>query len=285
MVDETATLLGRRLGFLLKTAREALGLKQQDVADVLEIDRTTVGRIEAGKAKVRRQRDLLLWLDFLKITDPKLRAEILQLAKEADRPGWWSGANAISRSLATYVGFESAARQVQDFQTVVVPGLLQTRPYATALFSTAVPALSESDVETRVEVRMRRQERVASGHLQVTAVIDESVLYRLIGGETVWRKQIEHLGILAMQPNVRIQILPYDTPQHPGALSSFVILRFDDDPDIAYLESAAGDLFLDGQTATDFGQTFTALTAAALPAEMSRKRILALLDKGVSHET
>jgi len=273
------TVLRKRLGMLLREARVRRGLNQDDVATALEVDRTTIGRIENGQAKVKVL-VLKAWLNVLDIHDPELCQELEQLARDADKAGWWTGqAGSIRSSYATYVGFESGAVEVLDFQTVVVPGLLQTEAYATALFSTVVPGLSGEDIAARVQVRLKRQERVEDATLRVTVVIDESVLYRTIGGFDVWRGQMQRLATLAARPNVRMQILPYDTPAHPGALGSFVVLRFDNDPMIAYIESAAGDLFLDGQPAQNYSATFNALAVAALPAEMSRKRILEVLDQ------
>lgn len=278
----TSTLLSRRLGFLLRQARERAGLTQDQVALQLERDRTTIGRLESGQGKIRLS-DLRAWMDLLEITDPEQRAELEQLTRSAGERGWWAGAaGAIRKTYETYCGFEAGAAELFGFETIAVPGLLQTERYATALLSTIVPALSTGEIAARVAVRMKRQERVHSGELAVTVVIDESILFRTIGGEDVWREQMEFLADAAAKPNIHLQVLPFATPAHPGALGAFVVLRFDGDPMIAYVESAAGDLIVGDQTALNYRDMFTALAIAALPAEMSRQRILARLNKGVS---
>jgi hypothetical protein len=280
---DSPTIARRRIGQVLKELREAAGKSHVDAAQILEIDRTGIGRIEAGKGRLR-VRDLHALLDLYGVDQPDLRTELVALAQVGGTRGWWSGmAGSMGRTYAAYVGFEAGATELLNFEAIAVPGLLQTEAYATALLRTTVPRLTPDEVTRRVGIRMRRQDRVRDGALAVHAIVDESLLHRRIGGDEIWMAQLSRLASDAARDNITVQILPFDTPAHPGALGSFVILNFADDPTLAYVESLAGDLMVDGGQAANFKETFHQLAVAALPAEMSRRRILAAAERG-AHE-
>ncbi len=278
MTDTSPTVLRRRLGADLRKLREQASVSLADAAKHLEMDRTNLGRIEAGKNSLK-VRDLRALFALYGVDAPAVTEELEALLAESGRKGWWEGhAGKIRKTYDTYIGLEAGAIEIMNYETMTVPGLLQTREYATALTAATVPEMPADEVDARVEVRMRRQARVQAGELRVTAVVDESILHRKIGGEQVWRDQLEYLATFRAPHHV--QILPFDTPAHPGALGAFVILRFPEDPASAYVENVSGDLFLDGDAARHYASIFTALQVAALPAEMSRRRILAAIGKG-----
>ena len=105
------------------------------------------------------------------------------------------------------------------YEPQVVPGLLQTKPYAEALINGALPESRRLDVEKRVGVRMRRQDRinVPEDPLRLWAVVDEAALRRVVGDRQLMREQLEHLVEQSQLPHVTVQVLPFDMGAHPGS--------------------------------------------------------------------
>jgi hypothetical protein len=138
---------------------------------------------------------------------------------------------------------------VQDFTLDYVPGLLQTADYARAIFASSAVPRSESRVATQVAVRTIRQERLTSADhpLELAAIIDESVLYRAIGGPDVLRAQLHHLAERAQLPLVTLQVLPATTFGRALTGSGFTVLSFDGlgEPEIVYVEHALGTVRLE----------------------------------------
>jgi hypothetical protein len=107
------------------------------------------------------------------------------------------------------------------------------------------------------------------------AVIDEAVLHRPIGGESVMRAQLNHLAEKSDQPNITTQVIPFGAGAHPGLLGSFVVLDFaEPDPPIVYLDTMVGELFLEKDTDVErYRSMFQQLIAQALSPAESLKSI------------
>ena len=273
----TPTVQRRRLGAMIRQARQSADMTREQVAEALECSVSTVQRIEAGTTGMR-PKDLRALMDHLGVADPDERGEMESLARYGGKAGWWASApSALRTSYQTYIGFEEAATDALCFESIYVPGLLQTEAYARDNLTTASPRLGVEIVERRVAVRMRRQKRLDQG-LYLATVIDESAILRRVGGRQAWQDQLRHLLEQADRPNVTVQVLPFEVGSHPGIGGSFTVLRFSGDPDIAYIEQqAGGDLFLEGDDCARYLEAFEALRALALPAPMSVNRIHAQL--------
>jgi hypothetical protein len=123
-------------------------------------------------------------------------------------------------------------------------------------------------VERRVEVRMARQEILSrEDRPRLWAVIDEAVIHRVVGGASVMRGQLRHLAEAAEQGKTTIQVVPYRAGAHAGTTGPFVILDYAEatDPDVVYVETLAGDIYLEERSDVNrYTLAFDRLVAAAL---------------------
>jgi hypothetical protein len=167
-----------------------------------------------------------------------------------------------------YIGLETGASSIRNFEPVVVPGLLQTAEYARETFRNGPRELDRDEVERRVEVRMARQKILSrEDRPRLWAVIDEAVIRRVVGGPEVMRGQLRHLADCAEQGKTTLQVVPYRAGAHAGTTGPFVILEFleSTDPTVVYVETVAGDIYLEERIdVSRYNLAFDRLLAAAL---------------------
>jgi transcriptional regulator with XRE-family HTH domain len=267
------TFLRFQLGARLRELRESAGLRAEQVGEHVDCSASTVSRIEGGKVGIRRG-VLLQLLDLYGVTDEGHREDLLVLAKQGKQRGWWARYGELPAAYAQYVGFESAAAEIRNYEPLIVPGQLQTEDYLRALFRAAEPYQTEETVEKHVRVRLTRQDLLTKANpVRLLTVLDEGVLRRLIGGPDVMRGQLKRLSEAARMPNVTIQILPFSGGAYAGMAGSFAILDFPaaDAPTIACAEGLTGALYAEGDDAQRYMLVFDSLRAAALsPLESAR---------------
>ena len=173
---------------------------------------------------------------------------------------------------SNYIAFEAEAASVRNYESLFIPGLLQTKAYCRSVVRGTAPEATGSQAEDRVRARLQRQEvlRTASP-LQLCAVIDEAALRHHVGGPSVMADQVLHLRELSAMQNVEIRVIPFAVGAHPGMPGSFALIKFPEpeDPEVVYIDSMAGDLFLEGEAEVDrYSSTFEQLRAlAASPGE------------------
>jgi diadenosine tetraphosphate (Ap4A) HIT family hydrolase len=193
----------------------------------------------------------------------------------------WPARKATSGDLqGMYIGLESAATAVKNFELAVIPGLLQTEEYARAIISAQRVSDHAEEIERRVRVRIARQDCLTEDpSLQLWTILDEGALRRQMGGREVMKAQLEHLVARAKLSNVTIQVLPFTEGNHPGTLGSIAILEFPEEvhSPVAYIETYAGDVYLEKED--DLRRvtlTYTHVHAAALSATRSTELIAAI---------
>lgn len=277
MAEISPTVRRRRLGLILRGLRERSGLTCEEAGSAVERSASWVSRVETGRVGVRG-RDLKDLLDVYDVDDTEVVEELLGLAREGKQRGWWSRyGDTLSGPYATYIGFESEASEVLAYDTLVVPGLLQTEEYARAIFEAAGSSRTGDHVDRRLKIRMARQELLYKPDpVRLWAICDESILYRRIGGEAVLRGQMKHLLELADLANVTVQLLSFADGAYAGMVGAFSILRFpaEPDPDIVYIEGVnGGDVFAEGPDVRWYSLRFDDLRAAALSPADSRLKI------------
>jgi hypothetical protein len=202
-----------------------------------------------------KERDVSDLLTLYGVDDPEERGSLLQLAKEANTPGWWHRyGDVLPGWFETYLGLEGAASLLRTFEVQLVPGLMQTEEYARAVVQLGYNDAPEDEVQRRVRLRMARQERFTEPSAPTLwAVLDEAVLRRPLGGRDVMRGQIEHLIDMTSMPNVTLQIVPFGAVEHGAVGGPFTILRFAEPglSDVVFLEQLTSALYLDKPTDVD----------------------------------
>jgi transcriptional regulator with XRE-family HTH domain len=240
------TVLRIGLGSELRRRRELAGITREVAGEAIRASTAKISRLELGRVSFK-ERDVADLLTLYGVTEPAERAEFLELARNANAPGWWHRyADLLPSWFETYLGLEQAASVIRTYELQFVPGLLQTRDYARAV--TALAATRNEEIERRVELRMRRQQLLTTpGAPTLWAVIDEAALRRSIGGPELARTQLDRLLEVNEWPNVSLQIAPLSYGGHPAAGGPFTLLRFaqPDLPDIVYLEQLTSALYLD----------------------------------------
>lgn len=240
-------VLGRRLLDL----RERAGLKREEAAQVLRVAPATIRRMETAEVALKIPYLQLLLRAY---GVPEDEAELfVQLAEEANRPGWWQRFHDILPGwFSMYVSLEGAAGLIRSYEPHFVPGLLQTEDYARGVLkSGAIGQTSPDEIERHVALRMQRQELLTRPDApRFWAVMDETVLRRPVGGPDVMRAQADALLEAAELPNVTLQVAPFTSGPHPGTYGPFVLFRFavPELPDMVYSEYLTGAVYLDART-------------------------------------
>lgn len=250
------TVRGRRLLRDLKAMRESLGLLPEDVAGRLGWHRSKIYRIEKGESRLILD-DLYELLDVYGVRSPKQEA-LIQLGRDAWKRGWWLAYSDLY--VGSYFVVEDDASKITFHALHLLPGLFQTKEYAHALIGATHPESGGEAIERRVEARMLRQGLLTrESPPQITAIIDEAIPRRRIGGAETARDQLHRLIELAGRPNIDIRVVPFSVGAHAGLDGQFSILTFPDkeDPPVAYQEGLFGAVF------TEAVQDVTRYTLAA----------------------
>ncbi|MQS98649.1 helix-turn-helix domain-containing protein [Streptomyces jumonjinensis] len=269
------TVRRRRLGLELRRLRELKGMTAEEVAERLLVSQSKISRLENGRRSIS-QRDVRDLCGVYEVDDHRIVDSLMQMAKDSRQQGWWHAFGDIPYSV--YIGLETDAASLRVYEPQVVPGLLQTRQYAEALIAGALPESGVPDIEKRVSVRLRRQDRVkADGQpLRLWAVIDEAALHRVVGGKNLMREQLEYLIELSQLPHVTVQVLPFDMGAHPGINGQYAILEFPDATDSSgvYIEGVTSDLYLEkANDVHKYSVMYEHLRAQALNVDQTRSFI------------
>ncbi|MBB3099771.1 transcriptional regulator with XRE-family HTH domain, partial [Actinoplanes campanulatus] len=237
------TIRLRRLAGELRKLRIGAGLKIEDVVKQTQIDQSSIYRIE--RALTRPQRRTLTALLNLYGVPAERQATLLNWLKESNQQGWFRVYEPyLPEQYQALIAFEYEAESLQTYESMFVPGLLQTEAYARALIKGVVPAIDEDDLQRRVEVRMQRQSVLQRPiPMQLWALVDEAAIRRVVGGSDVMQEQMRHLLEAAARPHIRLQVVPFGAGAHPGMPGSFIRLDFADqfDAPMIYTDSMAGD--------------------------------------------
>ncbi|MPZ89059.1 MAG: helix-turn-helix domain-containing protein [Nitriliruptorales bacterium] len=244
------TVRRRRLAGELRRLRTAVGLTMRDVAGQTGINEATLHRIETARARPQK-RTLVALLDLYQVTG-ELREDLLEISRGADHQGWLRPYHSeLPEDYTAYISFEAESRSVRSYQSLVIPGLLQTEDYARALFKAGFPMADSEEVDRRVRARMERQSLLQQDDpLQLWAIVDEAAFRRQVGGCGVMRAQARHLETITEAPHVTLQVIPFGNGAYAGlAAGAFAHLEFPNpaDPELVYIETMAGDLFLESE--------------------------------------
>jgi transcriptional regulator with XRE-family HTH domain len=242
------TVLRIMLGSQLRNLREGRGISREDAGYTIRASGSKISRMELGRVSFK-ERDITDLLTLYGIEDPGERAALVDLARQANSPGWWHKyGDVLPDWFQVYVGLEEAASLIRVYEVQFVPGLLQTADYTRAVVRLGRRGATREEVEHRVSLRQDRQRMLRRpSSPRLWAVIDEAALRRPIGGAEVMRGQLERLIEASKEPNVTIQVLPFRSGGHAAEAGAFTLMRFPglDLPDVVYTEQLTSALYLD----------------------------------------
>jgi transcriptional regulator with XRE-family HTH domain len=220
------TVRQRELGKRLRDLRNRDGLTVEDVAEKLLCSATKISRLETGarRPSLRDVRDLC---NLYKLSESE-SAELMELARGAREPGWWTKYDDLN--LYPYIGFEQAASVITSYTMYYFPALLQTEDYARAIITAIAPKMNSEVHKQRVEARLVRQEHVLEhdNPPRYRVLLDEAVLQRPVGGPAIMAAQIDKVLVAEREGKVTVQVIPFNVGAHGAQDSNFVLFDFDD---------------------------------------------------------
>jgi len=241
------------LGGYLRRLREEAGITTERAAVIIRGSHSKISRMEHGRVGFK-ERDIGDLLTLYGVTPGEEREALLNLAREANTPGWWQGyADILPHWVEPYFGLEAAASFIREYELQFVPGLLQTEEYARSVIRLG-SAPTEDEVGRRATARISRQQILHNDNPpRLWAVMDEGALRRIVGSREIMREQLSHLIEMCDHEAVTLQILPFSAGAHRALGGAFTILRFDEPDlrDVVYIEQLTSALYLDKPTEVD----------------------------------
>lgn len=285
MTENSSTTSGstvprRQLGRYLRDLRQQAGMTIAEVARLVQRGASSVQRLEAGTNERIRLCDVE---EICRVVgaDETTTEALKGLAQQGNTKSWYHQyGDLIPASFDVYMGLESAAASLTSYLELV-PGILQTPEYARALYRTGHPDESDSEIARRVELRIRRQILIKrkTSPARINAVLDETVLRRMVGDRRIMAAQLRHLADLSTKENITIRILPYSAGVPLGELTGpFIILDFATgqdgiplEPSVVYVESYRGAMYYEEEVDVRAYRTaHEALGRVALTTQASR---------------
>lgn len=275
------TVQRHRLRLELRRARDAAGLRQADVAHAMDWSPSKVIRIERGDVNVSTN-DLKALLNHYGVKDKGRVSGLLELARSARGASFYDQyTDLLKPGFKDYLAYESSASVIRQYDTVLVPGLLQTEEYARAILE-HIFGFNKDDVDKAWEVRQHRQEAVDRDDPPLMLfIVDEAALRRNVGRGRVMIHQLERIKESAAEPHINVQIIPFVRGAHPGMSGNFIMLEFSDPhlDDLVHLEGVNQITIRDDtELIAEYLDRFESLQRLALPEEESMEFIDMLID-------
>ena len=237
VVDNNPKVSQRAIAAALRRYRHQAGVTLEEAAKAADYDAGSLSRAEQSKV-TPHPAIIRALLDFYGETNQDVLNNYVALAKHGRRRGWWNRYSDLMT--VAYVGLEGAATKICSLENQLVPGLLQIDDYAKALMAAEVENIPELEVRRRLEVRAERRKILTrtEAPCELWTIMDESVLRRVIGSNSVMADQLDHLLEVSQLRNVTLQVLSFASGAHGSLGSRFAVLQFPDplDPGTVYLE-------------------------------------------------
>lgn len=219
-------------------------MTSSQAADALGCSASKLSRIETGSRGLHAD-DVAALLGLYRVPERR-RDELLALVRKADERGLWFAQGAgLPELWKTLIDFEGQAARIQNFEPMLMPGLLQTADYCAAMIQSMNEAITPAELEKLVAARMNRQLILRRESLQLVAVIDEAILRRVIGSPTTHRRQLRRLVDEAERDNVTLRVVPFARGAYAGLRGSFMIMDFAEEPSAVFIENQTLGLFLE----------------------------------------
>lgn len=244
----------RRLGAELRRLRNKSGLHLEDVAREMTCSTSKISRLENGKG-IPKLPDVRELMRIYGVTSDTERDMLLRLVRDGRQQGWWEpyteGVQAerfVLDDPGRYAALETEAIAVRLFTGMIMPGLLQTADYAREMLRALLPHRPRGDIESLVRLRLERQKALSRDEapLRLSAVLDEALLRRVVGGSELMRDQLQAVLDKSDLSTVEVRVLPFDAGFHRGHLGQFTLLELREPlDDLVFIEGHGGDSYLD----------------------------------------
>ncbi|MFF0060798.1 helix-turn-helix domain-containing protein [Streptomyces sp. NPDC005279] len=241
-----ATTRRRQLGVTMRKLRARKGMTLEEAGRLVGVSKATVSRYETQEGPVKWPIVDALCREY--DANEAERQAVVALAKDAKQQGWWSSfADSIPETMNLLLTLEDEAVREDHFNCLYVPGLLQTRSYTEAVQHASEMRLPPAEIERLVDIRMKRQGILTRAKpLHLWAILDESVIRRVVGSRDIMREQLSHLLQANESPQITLQVLPFSKGAHSAAMGSFVILGgAEPSLDVVYVDIHLGSLFME----------------------------------------
>lgn len=257
----------KMVGALIGVFRRTAGYTQRELAERLRLDEQTLASIEQGRRSLRLE--YAVFLDELLDTKGALAVAVENMPEVDLFPRW----------AEEFIDLEREALALSSYQNQALPGLLQTKRYARAVFRNDVPALSEDEIEQRVAARVERQEILHRKEPPTASfVISEAALKDRLGGGEVYIEQLRQLREWADLPGVTLQIMPLGREFHAGLSGPFVLVETSDHQRVAYVEGQLnGRLIADPDEVSVLERKYAMLRTQALNPQETKSLLDRLL--------
>lgn len=223
-----------RFGTEIRRLREQAGLSQAKLGHAVGYSQGFIGKLENGTRDPKEHHVSVL--DEYFNTSGSLLLKWANIKRHLGDPEWYK----------KVVTSEEQATEIRMYNSVLVPGLFQTKDYARVIFTDGQPLAAENEIERMVEARHRRKTTLLrKGGPKLWALIDEYALRRVVGDERIMVVQLTELIALAESRAVKLHVIPERTPRHPGLSGPFRLLSFKGETSLAYVEHAAGGELID----------------------------------------
>ncbi|GAB7182752.1 helix-turn-helix transcriptional regulator [Kitasatospora sp. Ki12] len=272
------TLRQRRLGAELRRMREQAGFGGSHLARLLGVTPALVSQMEIGKSAVSVAR-LHEIAEACMCANAPLVEALADMARERDSAWWDEYRTTLAAAPIDVAEIEGRAKRLKSFTIGIIPGLLQTNSYATAVFATGFTPLPEREVDRRVKFRLRRQQIIQAGETPYTALVHEAALRIQYGGPTVLREQLESLIRDSERPAVSLRVVPFATANFPGPSEN---LLYAEGPvpelDTVQADSSHGSHIFDSPAQlAGYRATLERIEAVALQESESRDHIRSIM--------
>src|SRR5262244_3913143 len=245
VVGPDPTIHRRRLRNELRKAREAAGKTQRDVAAAMDWSQSKLIRIETGAVNISTN-DLRALLAHYEV-DPARITALVELARAArEAPRWNIYKDVASPEYISFLGYESSASVIRNFEPLMMPGLLQIEEYAREVIRAVEPG-DPQRIDALIDLRMQRQEIISREQPpDLHFIMDEAVIRRMVGGPNLIRRQLKHLLEVSQYPNVTVRIVPFTAGIYPKLRVPYVLFEFPEaeDEDVLYVENPLGQIII-----------------------------------------
>lgn len=243
----------RCFGRQMKLLREVAGLTQAQLGERVGYGEAQIAAVEQGRRIPKPE--LVDAVDRV----VEARGVLVAMKEEVARARYPS-------FFRRFVSLEAEAAELHAYDIHLINGLLQSEDYMRAVFTMWRPLLDHEVVEQRVAARLERRKLFLRRPAPLLSfVIEEQVLRRPVGGDSVLRGQLEQLLLYGHERNIEIQVMPMRRDEHAGLGGAFTLIHLEDERRMGYMEvQEASILYTAPKKVSPLEATYGVLRAQAL---------------------